>query len=62
MADLQQQCLLPLHGQRGAAGEPLEPLRIDTTLAGLAFRTIKIIQVLRSAGPHEDEPAEPPGP
>lgn len=44
VSDLQQQRLVPLPGQLDASGEPLEPIKIDTTLAGRAFRTVEIVQ------------------
>src|SRR5918996_1396909 len=40
VADLQQQFLVPLPGQRDEAGNPLERIPIDTTVAGLAFRGV----------------------
>lgn len=42
--DLQQLLLVPLPGQLGPSGEPLEPMRIDSTMAGRAFRVVEIIQ------------------
>ncbi|HEX4814243.1 MAG TPA: PP2C family protein-serine/threonine phosphatase [Nonomuraea sp.] len=41
VADLQQQFLVPLPGQRDEAGVPLERILIDTTVAGLAFRGVE---------------------
>jgi hypothetical protein len=44
VADLQQQFLVPLPGQLGASGEPLEPIRIDSTMAGRAFRVVEVVR------------------
>ncbi|NUS01817.1 MAG: serine/threonine-protein phosphatase [Nonomuraea sp.] len=44
VTDLQQQLLVPLPEQRDSSGAPLLPLRIDGTLAGLAFRNAKVVQ------------------
>ncbi|MEV0387098.1 SpoIIE family protein phosphatase [Nonomuraea sp. NPDC050643] len=38
--DLQQQFLVPLPGQHG---EPLEPIRIDGTMPGRAFRMVEVV-------------------
>ncbi|MGP3957834.1 PP2C family protein-serine/threonine phosphatase [Nonomuraea sp. 3N208] len=44
VTDLQQQLLVPLPGQRDKSGAPLEPIKIDTTMAGRAFRVVEIVQ------------------
>lgn len=49
VADLQQQSLLPLPGQYDAAGRPLQPIRIDTTVAGRAFAGVEVLQVRDAA-------------
>ncbi|TMR93801.1 serine/threonine-protein phosphatase [Nonomuraea basaltis] len=59
VADLQQLSLVPLAGQRDAAGEPLEPFKIDTTLAGRAFRNVEIVQARRMPDPAVPEPVGP---
>jgi hypothetical protein len=41
--DLQQEFLLPLPGQRDRRGRPLDPLRIDATVAGRAFRDLDVV-------------------
>lgn len=43
VVDLQQHYLVPLPGQREPDGRPPERLRIDTTLAGRAFRTVELV-------------------
>ncbi|HLU74400.1 MAG TPA: hypothetical protein VKZ82_19620 [Nonomuraea sp.] len=43
VADLQQ-LLVPLAGQRDVYDEPLEPIRIDATVAGRAFRNVEIVE------------------
>ncbi|WP_342779314.1 PP2C family protein-serine/threonine phosphatase, partial [Nonomuraea turkmeniaca] len=48
VTDLQQLSLVPLPGQQNEAGEPLEPIKIDATMAGRAFRAVEIVQA-RSA-------------
>lgn len=50
VADLQQQFLVPLPGQRDEAGNPLERIPIDTTVAGLAFRGVEPVHA-RTATP-----------
>ncbi|MGW0806599.1 PP2C family protein-serine/threonine phosphatase [Nonomuraea sp. NPDC002799] len=50
VTDVQQQVLIPLPGQWGSAGEELEQFRIDTTLAGRAFRTLDIVRGRSSEG------------
>jgi hypothetical protein len=52
VTDLQQQFLVPLPGQADVFGRALEPIRIDTTLAGRAFRTVEVVQ-------SKQQPAEP---
>jgi serine phosphatase RsbU (regulator of sigma subunit) len=58
VVDLQQRWLVPLPGQEDPAGRPLEPLRVNSTLAGRAYRNVEIVRV-----PHavdvEIEPAPP---
>ncbi|MDP4502137.1 PP2C family protein-serine/threonine phosphatase [Nonomuraea turcica] len=44
VADLQQQFLVPLPGQHDEAGNPLERIPIDTTVAGKAFRGVEPVQ------------------
>ncbi len=44
VADLRRLVLLPLPGQRDADGKPLEPIPIDATLAGRAFRVLEIMR------------------
>ncbi|MGW3349584.1 PP2C family protein-serine/threonine phosphatase [Nonomuraea rubra] len=50
VTDLQQQLLVPLPGQRDAAGEPLETLRIDATLPGRAFRAVTVVRTRSPQG------------
>ncbi|MFF0869154.1 PP2C family protein-serine/threonine phosphatase [Nonomuraea sp. NPDC003560] len=45
VTDLQQQELIPITEQRDASGDPLTALRIDGTLAGLAFRNVEVVHV-----------------
>ncbi|SEG99952.1 Stage II sporulation protein E (SpoIIE) [Nonomuraea solani] len=45
--DLQQQLLVPLPGQNG---EPLEPVRIDGTMPGRAFRLVEVIRAKSEEG------------
>ncbi|TDD25482.1 PP2C family protein-serine/threonine phosphatase [Nonomuraea diastatica] len=47
VTDLQQQRLVPLPGQSGDNGEVLDPILIDTTLAGRAFRNVEIVRSRR---------------
>ncbi|MFI6927491.1 PP2C family protein-serine/threonine phosphatase [Nonomuraea spiralis] len=44
VTDLQQHLLIPIPEQRDVSGELLVPLRIDGTLAGLAFRNAQVVQ------------------
>ncbi|MBT2228427.1 PP2C family protein-serine/threonine phosphatase [Nonomuraea sp. NEAU-A123] len=44
VVDLQQQYLVPLPGQHDAVGEPLRSIRIDSTLAGRAYRNVEVVQ------------------
>ncbi|GAA2214202.1 PP2C family protein-serine/threonine phosphatase [Nonomuraea monospora] len=60
VADLQQQHLVPLPGQRDASGEPLEPIGIDTTVAGRAYRDVEIVHARHVADPADGETAQPP--
>ncbi|MEU8325858.1 GAF domain-containing SpoIIE family protein phosphatase [Nonomuraea sp. NPDC048881] len=63
VADLQQQVLVPLTGQRDVYGDPLETIRIDATIAGRAFRNMEIVEarhVLDPAAP-ETAPTSPAG-
>ncbi|MBB2913815.1 hypothetical protein FHS43_005124 [Streptosporangium becharense] len=55
VADLQHQFLVPLPGQYDADGEPLKRIRIDTTLAGRAFRSMEIIQTRLADPSHHPE-------
>ncbi|MGN9841045.1 PP2C family protein-serine/threonine phosphatase [Nonomuraea sp. H19] len=57
VADLQQQFLVPLPGQCDEAGQPLERIPIDTTIAGLAFRGVEPVQARTAAV--SGEPPEP---
>ncbi|MEV6155043.1 PP2C family protein-serine/threonine phosphatase [Nonomuraea sp. NPDC052129] len=57
VVDLQQQYLVPLPGQRDAAGESLQAIRIDSTLAGRAYRNVEIVQAKHAV---EGEPEPPP--
>ncbi|MGN9840405.1 PP2C family protein-serine/threonine phosphatase [Nonomuraea sp. H19] len=57
VADLQGLFLVPLPGQRDAAGEPLEPIRIDSTMAGRAFRNLEIVQAKHGPDPAVPGPA-----
>ncbi|MFI9596981.1 PP2C family protein-serine/threonine phosphatase [Nonomuraea sp. NPDC052265] len=45
VTDLQQQQLIPLPEQQDVSGEPLAVMRIDGTLAGVAFRNAEVVQV-----------------
>ncbi|MFC5834211.1 PP2C family protein-serine/threonine phosphatase [Nonomuraea insulae] len=45
VTDLQQLLLIPLPGQRGADGEPLDAMRIDGTVPGRAFRGVELVRV-----------------
>ncbi|WP_068693142.1 PP2C family protein-serine/threonine phosphatase [Thermobifida halotolerans] len=56
LSDLRQQSLLPLPGQYDEFGEPLKPIRIDTTLAGLAFRSEETIAT-SAVSPSESDTA-----
>ncbi|TDC07834.1 serine/threonine-protein phosphatase [Nonomuraea longispora] len=47
VTDLQQQRLVPLPRQRNGDGDVLEPILIDTTLAGRAFRNVEIVRSRR---------------
>ncbi|NYE50748.1 serine phosphatase RsbU (regulator of sigma subunit) [Spinactinospora alkalitolerans] len=49
VVDLQQQSLLPLPGQYDASGRTLEPIRIDTTMAGWAFRNVDVARAWHTA-------------
>lgn len=62
VVDLRQVVLLPLPGQRDADGKPLEPISIDTTLAGRAFRTLQIVQADPSRAAGEPSAAGTGGP
>ncbi|MFB4278102.1 MULTISPECIES: PP2C family protein-serine/threonine phosphatase [unclassified Nonomuraea] len=52
VTDLQQLLLVPLPGQRGADGEPLDTIRIDGTMPGRAFRVVEIVRT-RAVGDPE---------
>lgn len=56
VADLQQRYLVPLPGQYDAVGSPLTRLRIDSTVAGRAFRYVRVEQTRQ-----EEDPALAPG-
>src|SRR5262245_25425445 len=60
VTDLQQLQLIPLPGQQDVDGEPLEPMRIDGTLPGRAFRMMDIVRarVLPVSAPQEEMPRE----
>ncbi|GAA2355154.1 PP2C family protein-serine/threonine phosphatase [Nonomuraea africana] len=60
VADLQQQLLVPLSGQRDVLGRPLEPIRIDVTMAGRAFRNVEIVQARPVSDPHSADLAQAP--
>lgn len=65
VVDMQGRLLIPLPGQRDASGEPLKRVPIDRTLAGRAYRNVKIVQVRPAAascsGQGATEVAEPVG-
>ncbi|WP_082309864.1 PP2C family protein-serine/threonine phosphatase [Nonomuraea sp. SBT364] len=44
VADLQQQFLVPLPGQHGVAGGELGRIRVDSTMAGRAFRAFEVVE------------------
>ncbi|MCK2216507.1 serine/threonine-protein phosphatase [Actinomadura sp. ATCC 31491] len=50
VADLQQQSLMPLPGQRDPAGRELEPLGVDDTLPGRAFRAVELVHAAPAPG------------
>ncbi|MEV4163217.1 PP2C family protein-serine/threonine phosphatase [Nonomuraea dietziae] len=60
VADLQQQLLVPLPGQHDVFGEPLEPIRVDVTMAGRAFRQVEIVQARSVSDPHAADRAHAP--
>ncbi|GGT01147.1 hypothetical protein GCM10010156_68930 [Planobispora rosea] len=61
VADLQNQFLVPLPGQCDAGGGPLGPIRVDTTMAGRAFRSLEIIQARHTGcGPSPTLPGQGP--
>jgi hypothetical protein len=49
---LQQQYLIPLPGQVDENGAVPEPLRVDTTLAGRAFRQVEVVTSSHALPPH----------
>ncbi|MBB6553554.1 PP2C family protein-serine/threonine phosphatase [Nonomuraea rubra] len=57
VADLQQQLLMPLTGQHDVFGERLEPIRIDATMAGRAFRGVEIVEARHVLDPAAPESA-----
>ena len=64
VVDLQQQYLVPLPGQQDAVGEPLQPIRIDSTLAGRAYRNVEVVQarhVVEAEAEAEGGPEPSPG-
>jgi serine phosphatase RsbU (regulator of sigma subunit) len=58
VTDLQEQRLVPLPGQSGDNGDVLDPMLIDTTLAGRAFRNVELVRSRRGVNttlrPEED--------
>ncbi|MBF8185549.1 SpoIIE family protein phosphatase [Nonomuraea sp. K274] len=50
VTDLQRLILTPLPGQYDESGRPLEPLRIDATLAGRAYSTVEMVRAPDSVG------------
>ncbi|MFC0864542.1 PP2C family protein-serine/threonine phosphatase [Sphaerimonospora cavernae] len=62
LIDLQMKVLLPMTGQRDEHGEELSPIRIETTLAGRAFRDLEVVAARLAADPGEGEPVEPGSP
>ncbi|MEV4173042.1 PP2C family protein-serine/threonine phosphatase [Nonomuraea sp. NPDC049709] len=52
VTDLQQLLLVPLPGQHGADGGPLDTIRIDGTMPGRAFRVVEIVRT-RAVGDPE---------
>lgn len=60
--DLQQQFLLPLPGQLDVLGEPLSPIRIDSTLAGRAFRDLEIVAARHVPDSSAGDPVAMPPP
>ncbi|RNL87365.1 PP2C family protein-serine/threonine phosphatase [Halostreptopolyspora alba] len=59
VADLRYQWLFPLPGQHDARGEPLEPVRIDTTMAGRAFRMVESVTARAADTEPENTPDGP---
>ncbi len=55
VADLQHQSLLPLSGQYDHTGRPLEPIRIDSTMAGRAFRNTELVRARATDPPFAAE-------
>ncbi|MDA0639078.1 PP2C family protein-serine/threonine phosphatase [Nonomuraea ferruginea] len=55
VADLQQRMLVPLAGRHDVFREPLEPIRIDATMAGRAFRSVEIVQARHMLDPAAPE-------
>ncbi|WP_431925756.1 PP2C family protein-serine/threonine phosphatase [Nonomuraea jabiensis] len=51
LADLQQQYLVPLPGQHAPDGSPPQRLRIDTTLAGRAYRSLYLVSSTKTGDP-----------
>lgn len=56
--DLQQRFLIPLAGQFDAQGRALDPIRIDTTMAGRAFRDLEIVAVRQIPDSADGEPTD----
>ncbi|HUR02670.1 MAG TPA: PP2C family protein-serine/threonine phosphatase [Nonomuraea sp.] len=60
VVDLQQLYLVPLPGQHDAGGEPLRRIRIDSTLAGRAYRNVEVVQARHVVEAQAEEEPEPP--
>lgn len=62
VSDLRNLTLQALPGQRGVDGEPLQPIPVDATLAGRAFRKVEIVQAEPARVPVARPPAGTGGP
>lgn len=60
VVDLQQQYLVPLPGQHDAVDEPLRTIRIDSTLAGRAYRNVEVVQAKHAVEAQAKGEPEPP--
>ncbi|MFG6193419.1 PP2C family protein-serine/threonine phosphatase [Nonomuraea sp. JJY05] len=58
LADLQQQCLVPLPGQHAPDGSPPQRLGIDSTLAGRAYRSLYLVSSAKTRDPGAADPDE----